>query len=93
MPCGARGDFYHIDAKRYRMGIAHISILRSKNIETPDLKGVPFKSGVICVYAVGSVVSVGMGEGSGAEVSGGSVGWGSTRAMILSRVLYREVAS
>ena len=42
------------------------------------------------VYALGSVgvvVSVGMGEGSGAEVSGGSVGLGSTRAMILSRVL------
>ena len=90
MPCGASGDLYHIDAKRYRMGIAHISILRSKNIETPDLKGVPFKSGVICVYAlgwVGSVVSVGTGVGSGAEVSGGSVGLGSTWAMILSRDL------
>ena len=42
------------------------------------------------VYAlgwVGSVGSVGAGEGVGAEVSGGSVGLGSTRAMILSRVL------
>ena len=41
-------------------------------------------------YAVGSVgvvVSVGMGVGSGAAVSGGSVGLGSTWAMILSRDL------
>ena len=41
-------------------------------------------------YALGwvdSVGSEGAGEGVGAEVSGGSVGLGSTRAMILSRDL------
>ena len=92
MPCGASGDLYHIDAKRYRMGIAHISILQSKNIETPDLEEVSFKSGVIFAYALGWVVSIGvvgplgMGEGLGV-VSVGSVGLGATRAMILSRVL------
>ena len=30
MPCGARGDLDHIDAKRYRMGIAHISNLQQQ---------------------------------------------------------------
>ena len=33
MPCGASGDFYHIEAQLYRMGVAHISNLRSKYIE------------------------------------------------------------
>ena len=27
------GDLYHIEAQLYRMGVAHISILRSKNID------------------------------------------------------------
>ena len=27
------GDLYHIEAKLYRLGKAHISILRSKNID------------------------------------------------------------
>jgi four helix bundle protein len=30
MPCGARGDLYHIEAQLYRMGKAHISSLRKQ---------------------------------------------------------------
>ena len=34
MRCRARRDLYHIDAKRYRMGKAHISSLTKSNIST-----------------------------------------------------------
>jgi hypothetical protein len=37
IPCGVRGDLDHIEAQLYRMGTAHISILRQQKYRhAPD---------------------------------------------------------
>ena len=63
MPRGARGDLYHIEAKLYRLGKAHISILRSKNIDKKCLiPGVFQGSGIFKLFLRSKDPLAGLGD-------------------------------